>query len=156
MKTNENLILVLNDLIQINNDRIAGYEKAIVSVDASDVSIKAMFRKMADKSESYKNALSAWVANLGGEPATGTTNLGKIYRAWMSVKNTFTGDDRQSVLESCEGGEDAALKAYKDALNSVTDMQSDVKQLLKTQYAELTLAHDTIKQFRDQHAALHS
>jgi len=36
----------------------------------------------------------------------------------MDVKNTFTGDDRHSVLESCEGGEDAALKAYKDALDA--------------------------------------
>lgn len=156
MKTNEKLTEVLNDLIQINNDRIAGYEKAIVSVDASDISLKATFRKMADRSEGYKSALSAVVANLGGEIATGTTNLGKIYRAWMSVKNTFTGDDRQSVLDSCEGGEDAALKAYKDALGSDAEMSSDVRQLLNTQYAELRIAHDTIKQFRDQHAQVHS
>ena len=32
MTTNEKLIDVLNDLVQINNDRIAGYDKAIVSV----------------------------------------------------------------------------------------------------------------------------
>ena len=28
MTTNENLVEVLNDLVQINNDRIEGYEKA--------------------------------------------------------------------------------------------------------------------------------
>ncbi len=156
MKANEKLTEVLNDLIQINNDRIAGYEKAIVSVDATDIGLKATFRKMADRSEGYKSALSALVANLGGEIATGTTNLGKIYRAWMSVKDTFTGDDRQSVLDSCEGGEDAALKAYKDALGSDAEMSSDVRQLLNTQFAELRIAHDTIKQFRDQHAQVHS
>ena len=156
MKTNEKIIEALNDLIQINNDRIAGYEKAIVSVEANDVSLKATFRKMADKSESYRNELSALVANLGGEVATGTTNSGKIYRTWMGVKNIFTGNDRHSVLESCEGGEDAALKAYKDALDSNVPLSSDTKQLLNTHLAELRIAHDTIKQFRDQHSAVHS
>ena len=156
MKANEKSIEVLNDLIQINNDRIAGYEKAIVSVDASDINLKATFRKMADRSEGYKSALAAVVANLGGEVAKGTTNLGKIYRAWMSVKNTFTGDDRQSVLDSCEGGEDAALKAYKDALGSDAELSSDTRQLLNAQFAELKIAHDTIKQFRDQHDHAHS
>ena len=156
MKTNEKSIEVLNDLIQINNDRVAGYEKAIVSVDASDISLKATFRKMADRSEGYKSALSAVVANLGGEAATGTTNSGKIYRAWMSVKDAFTGDDRQSVLNSCEGGEDAALKAYKDALSSDAELSSDTRQLLNAQYGELKIAHDTIKQFRDQHEDAHS
>jgi uncharacterized protein (TIGR02284 family) len=156
MNTNEKLTEVLNDLIQINNDRVAGYEKAIVSVDASDISLKATFRKMADKSEGYRSALAAAVANLGGKPASGTTSLGKIYRAWMEVKNTFTGDDRQSVLDSCEGGEDAALKAYKEALGSDVEMQAETRQLLISQQAELKIAHDMIKQFRDLHTHAHS
>ena len=156
MKTNEKLIEVLNDLIQINNDRIAGYEKAIVSVDASDVSLKATFRKLADKSEGYKSALSAVVNRCGGEIATGTTNSGKIYRTWMDVKNIFTGNDRQSVLESCEGGEDAALKAYKEALNSDAVMDEDTRELINAQLAEIRVSHDTIKQFRDQHSSVHS
>jgi uncharacterized protein (TIGR02284 family) len=156
MKTNEKLIEVLNDLIQINNDRIAGYEKAIVSVDASDVSLKATFRKMADKSEGYKSALTAVVNRLGGEIATGTTNSGKIYRAWMDVKNIFTGDDRQTVLESCEGGEDAALKAYKEALSSDAVTDEDIRELINAQLAELRISHDTIKQFRDQHSSVQS
>jgi len=156
MKANEKLVEVLNDLIQINNDRIAGYEKAIVSVDAGDVNLKATFRRMADKSEGYRRMLTSAVLNLGGEPSDGTTNAGKIYRAWMSVKNTFTGDDRQTVLESCEGGEDAALKAYRDALATDVEMHAETRQMLLSQQAELKIAHDTIKEFRDQHAGVHS
>jgi hypothetical protein len=33
----------------------------------------------------------------------------------MDVKVSFSGNDRQAILESCEFGEDAAQKAYKDA-----------------------------------------
>lgn len=156
MTTNEKLIAVLNDLIQINNDRIAGYDKAIVSVGPEDMDIKTTFRKLGDQSEGYRIALTDQVLKLGGNAAEGTTNLGKIYRAWMDVKDTFTGSDRQSVLDSCEGGEDAALKAYRDALNAEVEMTAEVRQLLNSQQAALKEAHDTIKTFRDQQEAVHS
>lgn len=156
MTTNEKLIAVLNDLIQINNDRIAGYDKAIVSVGSEDMDIKTTFRKLGDQSEGYRIALTDQVLKLGGNAAEGTTNLGKIYRAWMDVKDTFTGNDRQSVLDSCEGGEDAALKAYRDALNAEVEMTAEVRQLLNSQQAALKEAHDTIKIFRDQQEAVHS
>ncbi len=154
MKANKNLIEVLNDLIQINNDRIAGYDKAIVSVNAGDVDLKTTFRKLADQSESYRIALTDQVLKLGGEAAEGTTNLGKIYRAWMTVKSAFTGDDRQSVLNSCEAGEDAALKAYKEALASMDLPAGETRDLLLSQQSEIKSAHDMIKTYRDTNEAV--
>ena len=156
MTTNAKLIDVLNDLIQINNDRIAGYDKAIVSVGSLDMDLKTTFRKLADQSEGYRIALTDSVLKLGGEAAEGTTGLGKIYRAWMDVKNTFSGNDRQSVLDSCEAGEDAALKAYREALAADADMSTATRQLLLSQQAELKAAHDNIKQYRDMDEPVHS
>ncbi len=43
----------------------------------------------------------------------GTTEMGKIYRAWMDVKAVFTGENRHTILSNCEAGEDATQKAYK-------------------------------------------
>jgi uncharacterized protein (TIGR02284 family) len=118
--------------------------------------LKTTFRKLADQSEGYRIALTDQVLKLSGEVAEGSTKLGKIYLAWMGIKNSFSGDDRQSVLDSCEGGEDAALKAYKEALSSDADITTDVRQLLNAQQAALKTAHDTIKRFRDQDVAVHS
>src|SRR6476620_1793065 len=131
--TNEKLTEILNDLIQINNDRITGYEKASKEVEGVDVDLKAVFAKMADESRKYKAELTQEVTRVGGEPATGTTNLGKIYRVWMDVKATFSGHDRQSALESCEFGEDAAQKAYREALASDAEMRADTRQLITSQ-----------------------
>ena len=156
MTTNSKLVEVLNDLIQINNDRIAGYDKAIVSVGSLDIDLKTMFRKQADQSEGFRIALTDRVLKLGGEAAEGTTGLGKIYRGWMDVKNAFSGNDRQSVLDSCEAGEDAALKAYKDALLSDADITATVRQLISAQQVELKAAHDNIKRYRDLNEAVHS
>ena len=156
MNTNENLTEVLNDLIQINNDRIVGYEKAIAEVKDLDVDLKATFSKMADQSRGYRDELSTEVAKTGGTIVEGTTNSGKIYRAWMDVKAVFSGHDRQSALESCEGGEDAAQKAYKEALASDAEMDADVRQLITSQQSELKTSHDLIKKYRDLHAAVNS
>lgn len=156
MTTNENLVEVLNDLVQINNDRIEGYEKAVEETKDIDVDLKAIFIKMAEESLKYKTELVTEVNRLGGEPATGTTGLGKIYRVWMDVKATFSGKDRQSVLEACEFGEDAAQKAYRDALASDAEIDADTRQLITSQQASLKTSHDIIKKYRDMHKAVNA
>jgi len=149
--TNDKLVEVLNDLIEINNDRINGYEKAVENTKDVDIDLQAIFKKMADLSRKNKSELIACVTKLGGEPSTGTTNAGKIYRVWMDVKATFTGHDRHSVLEACEYGEDAAQKAYKEALESDAEMDAETRQLITSQKASLKSDHDLIKKYRDAH-----
>lgn len=147
--TNDKLTEVLNDLIQINTDRITGYEKAANETKDIDVDLQALFLKMADESRKYKAELSQEVIRLGGTPAEGRTGLGKIYQVWMSVKATFTGNDRKSALEACEYGEDAAQKAYRDALSSDAEIDADTRQLITSQQASLKTSHDIIKKYRD-------
>ena len=104
---------------------------------------------MANESRKYAAQLSSEVQRLGGEPATGTTNSGKIYRVWMDVKATFSGKDRQAILESCEFGEDAAQKAYKEALASDAEISAETRQLITKQQSSLRTSHDLIKKYRD-------
>ncbi len=157
MSTNSELTGVLNDLIEINNDRIAGYEKAADETKGLDVDLKAIFYKMADESRKYKSELTLEVNRLGGDPVTdATTNSGKIYRVWMDLKATFSGHDRQAVLESCEFGEDAAQKAYKAALSSDAEMDADTRQLITSQQSSLKTSHDLIKKYRDMHKAVNA
>ena len=154
MATNDNLVEVLNDLIRINNDRIEGYEKASEEARNIDVDLRAVFTRMADESRQYAAELTQEVVKNGGEPATGTTNSGKIYRVWMDVKATFSGKDRQAILENCEFGEDAAQKAYDTALKSDAEISTDARQLITNQKSSLKTSHDLIKKYRDLHAAV--
>jgi len=151
MEKNTELIEVLNDLIQINNDRLTGYEKASKELSAADVDLKAIFSQMSAQSRKYTTELSAEVGRLGGEPSTSTTASGKIYRAWMDVKAVFTGKDRHAVLESCEYGEDAAQKAYDHALKTDAMLDTTTRQMIANQKSELRTSHDTIKKYRDMH-----
>jgi uncharacterized protein (TIGR02284 family) len=142
---------ILNDLIQINNDRIAGYERAIEELKAEDSDLKSLFVSMIGESHKYKMALATEVQALGEEIENGTTGSGKIYRAWMDVKAVFTGHDRKTVLNNCEFGEDAAQKAYKMALEE-EGLSSDLRSLVTEQKAALRVSHDEIKALRDSQA----
>jgi uncharacterized protein (TIGR02284 family) len=154
MEINENLTEVLNDLIQINNDRIEGYKRAANEAKESDMDLKGIFNKMADESRQYVAELTREVIKLGGEPATGTTASGKIYRAWMDVKATFTGSSRYAVLSNCEFGEDAAQKAYDMALNSDVELEAPLRELIVRQKAALRVGHDEVKRLRDMHKVI--
>ena len=142
-------IETLNDLILINNDRITGYEKAAHQAKDLDPEIKNVFHHMASESRKNVTDLHAEVVALVGIPATGTTTSGKLYRAWMDFKTTFTGTDSHSLLSSCESGEDAAQKAYLSALKHADKLPGTVNTLILTQQQSLKSSHDLIKRYRD-------
>jgi uncharacterized protein (TIGR02284 family) len=152
MKNNEKVAENLNDLIQINNDRIEGYERASKETKDVDADLRALFSRMGDESRQYVSELTAAVSRLGCDPASDTTVRGKIYRAWMDVKATFTGKDRKQILASCEYGEDAAQDAYESALEE-TELTGDFRDLVMRQKAALKASHDLIKRHRDMQIA---
>lgn len=150
----EALVETLNDLVKINNDRIAGYERAIGETKELDVDLKAMFEGLIRETHGYKEDLVEAIAARGGDVAKDTTISGKIYRAWMDVKAVFTGNDRKAILENCEFGEDAWRRAYESALNSDTEMDAEIRQMITSHYTAETAAHDLIKKYRDAHASI--
>ena len=150
-RNNDELIGLLNDLIRINNDRTEGYHKAIEELKATDIDLKTMFTNMANTSLQFANALAAQVRNLGGDPATDSTQSGKLYRLWMDIKSGITARDRKSVIALCEFGEDSALKAYRLAMESDTEIPAEIRQLILDQKASLQNSHDVVKRYRDMH-----
>ncbi|MGY4384973.1 uncharacterized protein (TIGR02284 family) [Pedobacter sp. UYP24] len=140
---------ILNDLIQINNDRVVGYQKAIDELKVEDNDLKSIFVEMIGQSHTHKAALAQEVQVLGADADSSTTTSGKIYRAWMDLKAVFTGHDRETVLNNCEFGEDAAQKAYKMALET-EGLSADLRSLITEQKADLRTSHDQIKALRDE------
>lgn len=152
METAEKSIEVLNDLIEINNDRIAGFEHASKDLDENDADLKAIFDSMVEESRRNVQELTAAVSQFGGEAEQGHSASGTIHRAWLDVKATFSGHDRKSVLAECERGEDAIKKAYKDALTVDNGLSPQLDQIVARQQEGIIAAHDKIKFLRDHQA----
>ena len=155
MENNKEVIEILNDLVQINTDRTKGFENALKQIQEEEVKeevvetdLRNLFLSFIDQSRQYKMQLAKEVQVLGGDIETDTSTSGKIHRAWIDLKTTFTGHSKHSILEECEFGEDAILKAYDSALEE-ENLPAYLRDTLNDQLAELTEAHDEIKALRD-------
>lgn len=149
METTEKAIEVLNDLIEINNDRIDGFNRAAKDLGEGDADLKAVFDKFANDSRQNSQELSSAVGQAGGEVETGNSVSGSLHRAWLDVKATFSGQDRKAILQECERGEDAIKKAYRDALVEDNGLTAEQRQLIIKQQAGVSEGHDSIKALRD-------
>ncbi len=145
---NEKTIDVLNTLIEINNDRIEGYETACKETDDQD--LKSLFSGFIQTSQECKQELVSEVVTLGGTPIEGTRASGKFYRAWMDIKAAITGKDTEAILNSCEYGEDVAVETYTDVLkNEMENISPKQQSMINTQHGLIKADHDKVKELRD-------
>jgi uncharacterized protein (TIGR02284 family) len=145
---NKKAIDALNTLVEINNDRIEGYETAARETNEPD--LKVLFTKLAETSQDCRIELEREVELLGGTPAKGTKVSGKFFRAWMDVKAAITGKDRKAILESCEFGEDQAINTYESVLEDEREhLTTEQIALVESQYDLIKADHDAVRALRD-------
>jgi uncharacterized protein (TIGR02284 family) len=145
---NKKAIDALNTLVEINNDRIEGYETAARETNEPD--LKVLFTKLAETSQDCRIELEREVELLGGTPAKGTKVSGKFFRAWMDVKAAITGKDRKAILESCEFGEDQAINTYESVLEDEREhLTTEQIALIESQYDLIKADHDAVRALRD-------
>lgn len=144
----EKIISQLNDLVEINNDRIHGYERAISETDDED--LVYLFTNMAAHSRSNKSDLGREILSLGGIPTESTKNTGKLFRAWMDIKAALTGKNRKEILRSCEFEEDTALNIYEEVLrNGDNSLTENIRKLILIQKQEMQVDYGRIKALRE-------
>lgn len=153
MENSEKVVEVLNDLIQINNDRADGFDKAGKDLEDANIDLKSIFAGLSSESRANVTELAALVGRNNEDPDTGNTVLGTLHRAWIDIKASFGGDDRHSILAECERGEDAIKKAYRDALQE-NELGESVREVLLKQQKGVNAGHDAIKALRDAQKSL--
>jgi uncharacterized protein (TIGR02284 family) len=93
--------------------------------------------KFADELETALSAVK------GKEVSEGGTASGAIHRTWGELKAKLGATDH-TLLETAEQGEDAATKAYEEAL-TVNGIPSSIGELLQEQQAHILQLHDKVK-----------
>ncbi|MDR2283494.1 MAG: PA2169 family four-helix-bundle protein, partial [Sphingobacterium sp.] len=90
---------LLNQLIEINNDRIEGYEKAISLLpEESNYGLQDVFEKYRDQSIQFKNELKPLVIREGDMPTEETRTSGKLFRTWMEIKSAVAPYTVKAIL----------------------------------------------------------
>lgn len=153
MEISEKAMDVINDLIEINNDRVEGFEKAARDLENDDTGLDTVFNKLANESRENVVELTEIAQNFGEAPVEGTSTSGALHRAWLDIKSVFTGGDMEAILNECERGEDAIKAAYRSALDPENEIGYELQEILQRQQQGIVEGHDLIKSLRDQVAA---
>ncbi|MCB1024274.1 MAG: PA2169 family four-helix-bundle protein [Acidobacteria bacterium] len=144
--TNENTITTLNNLIQTCKDGQEGFKQAAEGTNNSKT--KTLFYDLVKQRSEFASELQSIVKSLGGDPENTGSIAGSIHRGWMEIKDAVAGNDETAILNECERGEDAAVSAYKKALES--DMPAVPANAVRKQYGAIMAAHDQVKALRNQ------
>lgn len=139
----------LNDLIAICKDGQAGYKAA--AEDTDDVILKGLFQELSEQRAHCANELQNVVSLLGNSPRESSSVTGTLHRRWIDIKSLLVKNDAHAVLAECERGEDAAVAAYRKALDAAV-IPPDIKNIITSQAADVQAAHDKIRDLRDSPA----
>lgn len=146
--TNDHLISVLNDLIQISKDGEKGFRTCADDAKELHISYREFFEGRATACAQTVLDLQDLVHRLGGTPVNHSTLSGTLHRQWLNLKTAITGKDDESVLEECERAEDVAVQAYRKALSQ--DLPDDIRLIVERQYQGVLANHDKVRDLRYQ------
>ena len=115
--------------------------------DLKDPTLKQYFLTESLKRASFRGDLETALHQNGVHDVKESGTMGgTIRRTWGDLKAKVGGSDH-TLLETAESGEDAAKKAYKEALDK--ELPLLVHEMLSTQYAHIQTSHDYVKAARD-------
>lgn len=142
---NEKTIATLNHLIETCRDGEHGFKTA--AEDAKAPELGRLFRELAGQRGQFVRELQNHVASLGGDVEKRGSVGGSLHRGWIDLKAAIASNEPHAVLAECERGEDAAVEAYRDALDKDLDTQS--RAVVMRQFTAIQAAHDRVRQLRD-------
>lgn len=143
--TNDDVISTLNGLIETCKDGQQGFSDSAEGVERSD--LKSFFYEASQQRSQFAGELQSLVRELGGDPENSGSFAGTLHRGWINIKSAVTGKDEKAILNEAERGEDAAIKAYKDALDQ--NLPANVSTVVQNQYSQVQATHDKTKSLRD-------
>ena len=143
----ERSIKILNSFIELNNDRIAGYDAA--SIETREADLTALFILFSYTSRKCSDEMTIEVLDLGGVPTTGFNTHNHFFKAYQVVKVMPTAHNREAILTACLHGEDMLHEAYQNVLsNALNDISDDLRNMLNAQHDLLKTDRDKVKSVR--------
>ncbi|MDO1498822.1 PA2169 family four-helix-bundle protein [Winogradskyella maritima] len=126
---NKNLVDRLGDVLDRNIDAQKGYAKAAENADGR--ALQAFFQRKSTERESFNMELATSLKTAYGVLDRDGSAKGTLHRAWMDVKNMFSADNDEAMLEECIRGDKAAIEEYTELLEE-TGFPLRSPQLLET------------------------
>lgn len=138
------VLSAVNELIETDKDGEQGFKTAAEKV--KDPSLKTLFSKYSAQRATYAQELQSAVAAMGEKPAESGHITGTLHRGWINLKEALTKDSDTAIINEAEAGEDAAKKAYSEALAKA--LPTDLKAVIQRQYEGVLEAHNVVRDLK--------
>lgn len=138
-------ISTLNNLIETCRDGQNGFADAAEHIE--NPQIKTFCLEQSRTRAQFVGELQQEAMALGGNPEDSGSAAAAMHRAWIDLKSALGGGDH-AILAACETGEDAAVKAYDNALKD--GLPVSLRSLVERQRQSVKQAHDAVKARRDR------
>ncbi len=138
---NRRAVEALNHLLETCKDGEKGFRTAAEAVQMPD--LKQLFDSYASQRGVFAGQLQAEVERLGGAPERSGHVVATLHRGWMRIKSLVAGHDPSGIIAECEQGEDAAMKAYEEALK--VSLPAEAEAMVKLQFAQVKDAHERVR-----------
>ncbi len=147
--TNKDIVNELNNLITTCQDAEDGFQHA--AQNAEDPGLKTWFQQVATVRATARADLQRTVEQLGEQHEDDGSILASMHRTWMDIKNTFTDQDDETILNETIRGDKSALEIYEERLEK--DLPAPIKEVLHKQHAQV---QQTINRMETERNRLHA
>ena len=137
----------IRTLIQVNNDRIRGYEAAMNESNEAD--LKSNFFRFIQSSRRIKSQLIHVLVKSGGSPVQ-ENKLTGFNGMLVKLKAAIRRRDRLSIFLYWENVEDLVAEMYERILkNECCDLSADHAGIIGSQLSVLEADRHKVKSFRE-------
>ena len=128
LKTKEEVISDLKELLSLVNDGKKGYQSASEATDNPE--LKALFSKFSGERIVYAAELNEHIAVHGGQADNEDGGvLGGLHRTWISIKQALSSKEDKAILTAVTEGERAAIAKYDEYIADYADHADHLKLL---------------------------
>lgn len=140
----------IRTVIEVLHDGERGFKS--LSEHLKEPRLKTYFAEEGTHRAQFAAELEAALSTISDkQEKEGGTVAGTLHRKWAEVKGSLGGSDH-TLLETAEQGEDAAKKAYSEALQT-DELPASIRAILQKQQPHIIASHDKVRGFRDSIAA---
>ncbi len=139
---------VLNDLIEVNNSRIARYEAAMTHIDPRDTELRFLFASIIGESHQNKIYLATELHAMGEHIDLSPARRGEVFARYQQMLPAANTADRDQLLAFSEAVEAAVLEAYHAAHQS-EDLAAYLKDILTDHESRIDTFRHAILVMRD-------
>jgi|GEM_PF-6073712 len=144
---------VLNDLVMIQNERLAGYHLALESAN-DEPQYSSTIKRFIDEGLEYKYQLIRKLRQIDGDMDQSKTLPGRLYKVWGDLKKKFTRSaNPRAAMASCQYNEMIALHVANAAMLE-SNLNPEVRTLIEQQEAVLRGNMDVFRTYSGMHHLL--